>query len=387
MEAVSIDKVCAALKAEGKIPIEVKEQNFLTRDININITNPIKSRDLAIFCRQFHSIIAAGVTIIEALNMLSEQTENKVLQKAIKETQLAIEKGETFSSAMKAQNKIFPPILINMVEAAEASGSIDTCFERMAIHFEKSSKLKGIVKKAMIYPCVVCLVAIGVVIIMLTVVIPNFMGIFKDLDIKLPAITVAVINASDFITSYWYLLLLLVIILVFLFRIYRRSDNGKKTLSKLSLKLPLFGKLVIKSASGNFARTTSTLLSAGITLPNALEITSKGINNIIIRDILLDAKKEVERGAPLSSVLGNSKVFPPMVYHMTKIGEETGSIETMLTKLAEYYEEDVETTTQSLVAAMEPLIIIILALVVGVILMAIFQPMLSMYNGLGNMDT
>lgn len=386
MEANSIDKVNAALRAEGKIPIKVSEQTFLTKDINFHIGNPIKPRDLAVFCRQFHSIIAAGVTIINALNMLSEQTENKVLKSAIKETQLAIEKGETLSNAMRAQVGIFPNLLINMVEAAEFSGSIETCFDRMAIQFEKSSKLNSILKKAMIYPSVVCLVAIGVIVIMLTVVIPNFMSIFDDLDMEMPAITVAVIQSSKFMVNYWYLLLVILVAIVILFRIYKHSESGRKTLSKISLKLPIFGKIIIKSASGSFGRTISTLLSAGIALPTALEITSRGMNNVIIREVLVGAKKEVERGIPLSAPLEASGVFPPMVYQMAKIGEETGNVETMLTKLAEYYEEDVETATQSMVAALEPLIIIVLALVVGVILMAIFQPMMSLYSGMDNLS-
>lgn len=385
MEANNKEKVVIALKAEGKIPIKITELGLLTKDINIHIGNPVKSRDIAVFCRQFHSIIAAGITIIRALEMLGEQTNNKVLRRAIYEVKLTIEKGDTFANAMRLQDEVFPSILISMVEAAEASGSIETCFSRMAVHFEKSAKLKSVLKKAMIYPAFVGLVALAVIALMLIVVIPNFMDMFEGMNTEMPALTMVVVNMSNFLVHYWYLVLAIIFILVLLIKLYISTLPGKQLIGTIALKIPLLGKVIIKSASGSFGRTLSSLLSAGITLPNAVEITAKGINNIIIQNVLLDAKKDIERGIPLSTPLEASKIFPPLVNHMTQIGEETGNLEKMLVKVAEYYEEDVETATASLLAALEPMIIIVLALTVGVILAAIFQPMMSIYSAVDGM--
>lgn len=380
IEAATKEKAVVTLKAEGKLPLKIEEQNILNKDINFGISSSVKTRDIAVFCRQFHSIIAAGITIIRALDMLAEQTHNKTLRKAIFEVKVSIEKGDTFANAMAARDEVFPSILISMVEAAEASGSLETCFSRMATHFEKSAKLKSVVKKAMIYPSFVGLVAVGVVVLMLMVVIPNFMDMFADMGAEMPPLTIAVVNMSQFLISYWYIILVLIILLVLGIRVFGSTEYGRQLFGTIALKLPLFGDIVVKSASGSIGRTMSSLLASGITLPNAVGITAKGINNSILQKVLLDAKKEIERGVPFSDPLEASGLFPPLLYNMTEIGEETGNLEKMLVKVADYYEEDVENATASLVAIMEPLMIITLALIVGVILGAIFQPMMSIYS-------
>ena len=385
MEAVNEDKVTLSLKAEGFIPISVVPQNMMNKDINITIGNPIKPRDLSVFCRQFVGILSAGVSIISALDMLSEQTENKVLSKAIKGVQIAVEKGETLADAMSAEKKVFPSLLINMVEAGETSGNLEIAFDRMATQFEKDSRLKAQMKKAMIYPIVVGFVAVGVVFLMLIVVIPNFIGMFEDMDMELPFMTQMVVNMSNFVKTKWYVIIGVVIAFVVGINRFKQSPTGKIALGRLELKLPLFGNLITKSSSSRFARTLSTMLAAGIPMIEAIEITAKTMDNVIIRQVLLDAKEDVAKGIPLSIPLKNSGVFPPMVCHMTKIGEETGNIESMLEKLADYYDEEVEIATASLMAAMEPLIIVVLALIVGLLIMAIMQPMLSMYSGLDNL--
>lgn len=384
VEANSKESAVLSLKAEGKLPLKVVEENLLNKDISFEFSPRIKTKDIAVFCRQFYSIISAGIPIIRALDMLGEQTTNKKLAKAIIEVKISIEKGDTLAHAMQSKDDVFPPILISMVEAAEASGSLETCFNRMSTYFEKSAKLKSVVAKAMIYPAFVCVVAIGVIVIMMMVVIPNFISMFSDMGTKLPPLTVGVVNVSNFFVHYWYILLFIVVLAVVVFRIFANSDQGSKFLSALALKVPLFGALTVKSACGNFSRTMSSLISSGITLPSAVAITARGIKNVMIQKALYDAKAEIERGIPLSQPLENSGVFPPLLYNMTEIGEETGNLEKMLVKAAEYYEEEVETATASLVAVMEPLMIIVLALIVSVILGAIFQPMLSIYSSVEN---
>ncbi len=382
MEAPNEERVFQLLKAEGLYPISIKEQNIFNRDINLSITKPIKARDYSVFARQFVSIIGAGVPIIKALEMLVEQTENKVLKKGLKETKILVEKGERLADAMRNQGKTFPPILINMVEAGEASGSLEISLDRMAIHFEKEAKVKAMVKKAMIYPIVVGVVALAVVILMLVFVIPSFMNMFDDMDMKMPAVTLAVMAMSDFVVKRWYIIVGVVLLLAAILTAFRNSQKGKVIMAKLALRMPLFGKLLIKSSCARFSRTLSTLLAAGITLIDAIEITARTMDNLVIKQILYDAKEEVARGVPLSVPLTASKLFPPMVCHMTKIGEETGNLEQMLIKIADYYDEEVEIGSQSLTAAMEPLIIIVLALVVGLLVMSIMQPMFAMYDQL-----
>lgn len=385
MDAANEDIVKAFLKAEGNLLISISPQNIFTKDIQINLGNPIKPRDLSVFCRQFVSILSAGVSIINALDMLSEQTENKVLSKAIKNVQTSVEKGETLADAMIAEKKIFPRLLIHMVEAGEASGDLETVFERMAEHFEKDTKLKAQVKKAMIYPMVVGCVAIIVIFVMMLVVIPNFVGIFQDMNMELPAMTRMVIGMSDFVKGKWFLILLVIAFAVFGFYLTKKSDTGKFFLGRLALKLPLFGKIITKSNSSRFARTLSTLLTAGIPMIEALDITAKTLDNVIAKQVLFTAKDDVIKGFPLSNPIRVSGVFPPMVCQMIKIGEESGNLESMLEKLADYYDEEVKIATESLTAVLEPMIIVVLALVVGVLIMAIMQPMMSMYTGLDNL--
>ncbi|HEX3021369.1 MAG TPA: type II secretion system F family protein [Lachnospiraceae bacterium] len=382
MEGSSAEKVTALIKAEGWIPLSVKEQNILTRDINLDLGSGVKSRDLCVFCRQFTSILGAGVTVINALQMLGEQTQNKILRNAINEVQASVEKGETLANSMRVHSKIFPAILINMVEAGEAFGSLEISFERMAKHFEKENKLKGLIKQAMIYPIIVCVVAVIVIVLMMNIVIPNFQEMFDEIDTELPAITKMVIAMSNFMVKYWWVLLSILITLIVGVIFFKRSEYGSQLFGRIGLKMPLFGSLAVKSASARLARTLSTLIAAGIPLIEGLDITAKTMDNVIVKQCLLNAKEEVAKGVPLSKPLEYSGIFPPMVFQMVKIGEETGSLEDMLDKVADYYEEEVEVASKSLTTILEPLIIVILAVIIGAIVMSILSPMLSMYDAL-----
>lgn len=383
MEAQTEERVKDFLKSEGLIPITIKEQSILSKDINIG-GKKVKARDLSVFCRQFNSILNAGVTILNALNMLSEQTENKVLREAIKQVQIDVEKGESLTVAMSKHAQTFPPIMIHMVEAGEASGSLEIAFERLAVQFEKQAKTSGLIKKAMVYPCVVVVVAIAVVIVMLVVVFPQFEDMFEQVGGDLPAITKIVISLSNFVKHFWWLLIILNVGLIVGFITFKKSENGQQFLSKLALNMPVVRGLTTKSSSATLARTLSTLLAAGITLVDAVEISSKVISNVIVRTALSDSVDEIKRGIPLSVPLQESGVFPPMLYQMTRIGEETGNIEGMLEKIADYYEEEVENTTAALTSLLEPMIIVVLGLLVGFILLSIYMPMLGMYSAIEN---
>ena len=381
MEAQNEDRVKEFVKNEGLIPISVKEQNFLNKDISFG-NKKVKARDLSVFCRQFNSILAAGVTILNALQMLSEQTENKTLREVTKEVQIDEEKGESLSSAMSKHRETFPPLLIHMVEAGEASGSLEIAFERMAIQFEKQAKVQGQVKKAITYPIVVICVAIIVVIVMLVVVFPQFKDMFDSLGSVLPPITKVVIAMSNFVKNFWWLLIILLSLVVLGIQTFRKTPNGQLFFSRLALRVPVVNQLTVKSASATFARTMSTLLAAGIPLVNGVEIVSKIIGNVIVKDALSGTVDEIKRGVPLSVPLRESEVFPPMVHQMTRIGEETGNVEGMLEKVADYYEEEVEVTTASMTALLEPMIIIVLGVIILFILLAIYSPILGLYSAL-----
>lgn len=384
-DADNKEVVIRDLKNQGMIVLEVTEQNVLTKDLNIDLGGKPTTRDMAVFCRQFASITRAGVTIIETLNLLAEQTENAKLQKAIQAVRADVEKGESFADSLAQHPKVFSELLIQMARAGEASGSLDVAMERMAVQFEKSAKTQALVKKAMIYPVVVALVAIAVVIVMLVFVIPRYMDMFEELGAELPWITMMVVHLSNFIQGFWYIIIPVIIAIIFALRTWAKTGSGKHVLGKLQLKIPAIKNLVVKSASSQMSRTLSTLLAAGVPLVEAVDIVADTMTNIWFKEALKEAVSQIMIGVPLSQPLQTSGLFPPMVYHMIHIGEEVGSTEEMLNKLADYYEEEVEMAVQSLMAAMEPMIIIVLACVVGILIGACMAPMVNMYTALDNL--
>lgn len=383
-DADSKEQALRELKNQGLIVLDVTEQNALTKDINIDFGGKPTPRDLSVFCRQFASIARAGVTIIQTLNMLAEQTENVKMQKALHAVRADVEKGESFADSLAQHPNVFPELLVQMVRAGEASGSLETAMERMALQFERSAKTKALVKKAMIYPIVVAIVAVIVVIVMLVKVIPSYIDMFEQLGTELPGITLAVIAASDFIQHRWYILLPIIIGIVVALRAYGKTSSGKHLFGKLQLKIPAVKNLVVKSASAQMARTLSTLLTAGVPLVEAVDIVAETMTNIWFKEALKGAVEQIMIGVPLSQPVQTCGLFPPMVYHMMHIGEEAGSTEEMLNKLADYYEEEVELAVQSLMAAMEPMIIIVLAGIVGLLIASVMAPMVTMYSALEN---
>lgn len=383
MEGKSVEQVTGVLKAQKNVILNVSEASLMSRDINFSLGGRVSARDYSIFCRQFVSIISAGVSIIHALEMMRDQTENRTLKKALGEVYEDVSKGESMAGAMKKHSKVFPSMLCNMVEAGEASGSMEVAFERMAVQFEKENKLKQSVKKAMIYPIVLLVVMVGVLFLMMIWVIPNFMGMFAELDTELPPITQAVVNMSDFVIAKWWLILLVVAAAIALFKAYAASPSGKFVLGGIALKIPVFGKLQTKSECARLGRTLCTLLGAGVPMMDAIEITGRSMENVHYKKAMMDAKDQVMRGMALSRPLKTCGLFPPMVVHMVSIGEETGNIETMLENVANYYEDDVQVATEQVMALMEPMIIVVMALVVGVLIMAIMQPMLTLYESIG----
>lgn len=386
IQATSKEQAISRIKGDGLIPIEVNPENVLNKDISFDFGGKISSRDYCVFCRQMLSILSAGVSIINALQMLAEQTENKRLQKGIATLADEVGKGETLSNAMRKQPKIFPGMFVNLVEAGEATGTLEVSFERMAIQFEKDNQLQQLIKKAMTYPIMVGLISVGVIFALMTFVIPNFMSMFDDMDIEMPALTQIVINMSDFFVAYWWLIFIAIVILAVLVKAYAKTMSGRILFGTLKCKIPVMKDVQIKSASAKFARTLATLLRAGVPMIQALEITANALgDNILFQRAILNAKDQVANGTALSRPIKMSGLFPPMVVHMISIGEETGNLEDMLENVAEYYEEEVQTATEQLMTVIEPLMIVVLALVVGSIILAILQPMMTLYDAVGSM--
>lgn len=371
----------AQLLADGLTPIEIKEQNLLTRDLELTFLESVKPRDLSVFCHQFVSVIDAGVSVDEALELLGQQTSNKALRKAIFNTQKEIQQGETLADAMRKQGKrVFAPMFVNMVAAGEASGNLQVAFTRMADYYENANKTKSALQKAMIYPIVVLLVVVVVMFVMMLFVLPTFKGIFEDMGAELPWITKAIMGMSDFFVGYWWAIIAAGALAGLGVWLFSRTKKGTYFFAWLARKIPVFGPLTVKTASAQFARTFATLTASGIPIIEALEIVSRSMTNVYFRDEILHAREQVAVGTPLATALQYSGIFPQMVTQMVRIGEESGDLEKMLDKLSEYYDEEVQEATKKVMALLEPMIILVLCVVVGTVAIGVMLPMFQMYN-------
>lgn len=375
----------AKLKARGIFPTSVEEANALNSEINIGFLNKKpKPKDLSVFCRQMNSILSAGVQMTDALDMLGEQTENKSLANSIRACRQKIAGGVALSEAMQEQ-KCFEGIFATMVAAGESSGNLEMAFDRMAEKFEKDTKMKSLVKKSTMYPIVLAVVTVVVIVVMLTFVVPKFQDMLSQLGTEMPALTQFVIDASEFVKNNLLYIIIGVVAFVFAFRKFKATNVGKHILGKISMKVPLLGPLTVRTACSNTARTLATLLAAGLPMLDALEITADTMTNIWFKEALLQVKKDVSVGATLSEAMTNCNMYPPMLCHMAKIGEETGNIVGMFDNTADYYDQEVQASTEQVTAAMEPMVIVVMAGVVGTMVIALLMPMISMYGNMDNM--
>lgn len=378
-ESSTESEVIAMLKNEEYMPISVERDIEKSSKVEL-FTSKVKKKDLAIFCRQFYTMVDAGISIIRCLEILSVQTGNKSLKKSLEGIYTDIQKGVTLSGAMKRYDKTFPPILINMVEAGEVSGNLDNILERMAVHFEKENKLESKIKASLIYPVVLIVVSVAVVIFMLVGVLPTFIEMFENSGSQLPSITLLLLNSSKFLQKYWYLIFGGIAVLSVLFIYYSSTKEGKKTLALLKIKTPFIKITNQKIITSRFTRTLSTLMSSGIPLLEALEIVGNVVNNAVIKERLQDGMEDIKKGASLSQTIRDMEVFPPMVYSMVNIGEESGSLDNILVKTADFYDEEVELSLQKMTTLIEPILLIVMALVIGFIVIAMALPMFDLVN-------
>ena len=385
IDASDREKAIERLRTEGLTVTDIRDAGESSGKGFSLGKKRVKSRDLSIMCKQMVSILNAGVTVITALDMLSDTIDNKTLRAAIVEAKVYVEKGGNLSDAMRLNPDVFPPMMINMVGAGEQSGSMEQSFERLSVHFEKDDALKGKIKGALTYPAVVMVVAIIVVIVVMIVVIPTFVTMFEEMNTQLPWATRFMMAGSDFLLHKWWLAIMIVVGVVFAFRMFKKSSFGEMVLAKAAVNVPIFSDMIIKSNSANFARTLSTLMGAGIPMLDAIEQVAKMMTNKLFRDGLIETRSQVAKGLPLSKPLKDMEVFPNMLVQMVKIGEETGNIEDMMEKVADLYEREVDIATESLTAAMEPLTMVVMAGIVGLIVAAVYGPIIGMFEGIDNM--
>lgn len=378
LEASSIETAKSSLRGAGYTILDIKEQTTLNRDIEIPFLGNPKAKDMAVFCRQFVSILRAGVSVASVLAMLGQQTGNKKLRAAIREMQADVEKGESLASSMRRHPKIFPAILVNMVAAGEASGNLEESFRQMELYFDRSKRTKSKVTSAMIYPCVLIVVMIVVLIVMMTKIIPNFLKTFEDMDAELPKLTRGVMAVCEWFESWWWMPLLVLVALIVGGVLFHRTDKGKHFFGWLARKTPVVGNLTVKTACATFCRTMEVLIGSGLTLTDSMDLAASNMDNIYYLEAIRDARALVAEGTPLRESLLRTGIFPAMVSNLVGVGEETGDLQSMMGKVADYYDEEVEEATKKLLNLMEPAIIIFMAVFVVIIVLAIYLPMINM---------
>ena len=378
LDASSIETAKSSLRGAGYTILDIKEQTTLNRDIEIPFLGNPKAKDMAVFCRQFVSILRAGVSVASVLAMLGQQTGNKKLRAAIREMQADVEKGEALATSMRRHPKIFPAILVNMVSAGEASGNLEESFRQMELYFERSKRTKSKVTSAMIYPCVLIVVMIVVLIVMMTKIIPNFLKTFEDMDAELPKLTQGVMAVCEWFKSWWWVPLLVLAALIVGGVLFHRTNKGKHFFGWLARKTPVVGNLTVKTACATFCRTMEVLIGSGLTLTDSMDLAASNMGNIYYLEAIRDARALVAEGTPLRESLVRTGIFPPMVSNLVGVGEETGDLQSMMGKVADYYDEEVDEATKKLLNLMEPAIIIFMAIFVVIIVLAIYLPMINM---------
>lgn len=361
-------------------PREVEESKSLLHK-ELSIGQKVKNQDFVIYTRQFATLIRAGVSIVESTRILADQTKSKPLKKALNNVEEDVRTGLTFSDAAAKYPNVFPAVFVNMIRAGEATGNLDTSLERLAMSLEKQFAIKKKVQSTMTYPVILLILTFGVAGFLMLTVVPNFVDMFDDMGAELPTITKVVMSMSEFLQSSWYLMLPAIALFVGTFAwLYKNNAKFHFGVTYAVMRMPVFGPLVQKSAIARVTRTLSSLFSSSVPILQALTIVEKVSGNPVVGKVLLEAKRSLEKGSTLTGPLQASWIFPPLVTQMTLIGEQTGSLDYMLEKIAVFYEDEVDRTVDTLKSLIEPLMILFLSFIVGGIVMAIMIPMFSLYE-------
>ncbi|SOB93959.1 type IV pilus assembly protein PilC [Ureibacillus xyleni] len=382
VDAPTKQAAIAKLREQGINPRQLEESKSLAHlEIKLGSSGKVKNEDFVIYCRQFATLIRAGISIVEATRILAEQTTSKALKKALLEVEEDVRAGTPFSKAAIKHPKAFPQLFANMISSGEATGNMDETLERLANMFEKQFKLKKKVQSALTYPVILLFITFVVVFFLLIFIVPNFVKTFEEMGAELPLLTIYMITFSNFLQQYWWLVIIVISGSAFALQfLYRKNKQFNYTVNLSLLKFPLFGKLLQKSAIARMTRTLSSLFSSAVPILNALTIVERVVGNPVLGKVIIEARTSLEKGQSLSGPFERSWLFPPLVTSMTKIGESTGSLDLMLEKVADFYEEEVDRSVDTLKSLIEPLMILILAGVVGLIVAAIMLPMFSLYE-------
>jgi type IV pilus assembly protein PilC len=340
----------------------------------------VSTRDVVIFTRQFSTMINAGLPLVQSLSILAQQTENKTLKEVTKSVVYDVEAGNTLADALGKHPRAFTDLYVNMVAAGEAGGILDTILLRLATFLEKNDALVRKVKGAMVYPAVIISVAVIAIAVLLVFVIPTFSSMFAAVNMTLPLPTRIVIGASQFLTRFWYLIIGAIVVGMFGLRSYYATPSGKKVIDGGLLRAPVLGDLLRKSAVSRFTRTLGTLISSGVSILDGLEITAKTAGNRVIHDAIMQSRQSIAGGETIAGPLQTSGVFPPMVISMISVGEQTGGLDEMLTKIADFYDAEVDVAVSALLSLMEPVMIVVLGVIVGGMVVAMYLPIFDMVN-------
>lgn len=384
VEATNETEARVRLRAQKLIPVKVGRDISTSKgSILAQLSDGVSPKDLQIFTRQFYVLINSGVPIVQSLQSLAQGTRSPGLASALARITERVENGRRLADAMAEEPKIFDRLYINLVRSGEEAGALDIVLQRLADYIEKSVKLKGKIKAALFYPATIVLVAIGVISAIMIFVIPKLSEMFKESGQELPALTQLVIGISNWCQNYWYLLIAIVFGIPLLIKMYHETDDGRKTLDGFLLEVPLFGGLIQKGAIARFSRTLATLLSSGVSIIEALEISSTTAGNYILERAFYNAKDFVSKGKTLAEPLRQIPYVPKMVTQMVAIGEDTGNLDQMLNKVADFFEDEVENTTSAITSMIEPILMVVLGGIIAVIVVAMYLPIFNLAGSVG----
>ena len=373
------DDVVAHLRKNRLVVVQVRQA---PKSVSLGgmFKGGVKTRDVVIFTRQFATMINAGLPLVQALDILAQQTENKVLADVTRQVVYDVESGQTLADALRKHPKAFSDLYVNMVAAGEAGGILDTILQRLAEFLEKNDAIIRKVKGAMVYPGVIMTVAVVAVAVLLIFVIPTFQTMFASVALELPLPTRIVIGMSKILTSYWWAILGAIGLTIFGINRYYKTPTGRLQIDSLLLKFPVLGDVLRKSAVSRFTRTLGTLISSGVSILDGLEITARTAGNMVIHNAVMESRQSIAGGDTIAAPLQRSKVFPPMVISMIAVGEQTGGLDEMLSKIADFYDEEVDAAVSTLLSLMEPVMIVVLGVIVGGMVVAMYLPIFDMVN-------
>jgi len=387
LSAKTRDEAVDQLRKQSVVVTSLAEKSGGGFDLSkVSFGSGLTDKDLVVFTRQFGTMINAGLPLVQCLEILSTQSENKVLREAIGEVKTQVEAGSTFSDALRRHPKVFDDLYVNLVHAGEVGGLLDTILTRLAKYIEKAMKLKGQIKSAMIYPAAILGVAVVVIAVLMIWVIPIFAKMFNELSggkMGLPGPTQLVIDISNIFTSYWYIILGSIVGVIVGVKKYYATAHGRMAIDKLLLKAPVFGDLIRKASVAKFTRTLGTLLASGVPLLDGMTICAKTAGNKVIEETLINARISISGGKTIADPLAASGVFPKMVTHMIAVGESTGALDSMLGKIADFYEDEVDQAVASLTSLLEPIMMVFLGIVIGFIVVAMYLPIFKMSDAIG----